>query len=241
LPLLDRDERAYRKAMSDRSTVLLVEDHRELAASTGAYLEAAGFLVDYAQDGLNAMHLAVTNDYDAIVLDIGLPGVDGLEVCRRLRRDAKSAVPIIMLTARDQLDDKLSGFDVGADDYLVKPFDMPELEARLNAVLRRRDIDAFRESYAIGDLTLDVATAQVKRAGREIRLSKTQFELLRLLMRESPNVVSRERLERHLWGEEPPDSDALRSHLYNLRKAIDKPFDEELMETLPGRGFRIRA
>lgn len=226
--------------MTTHHSVLLVEDHRELAASTGAYLEAAGFVVDFAADGLSAMHLAVTNSYDAIVLDIGLPGVNGLEVCRRLRSDAHLSTPIIMLTARDGLGDKLSGFDVGADDYLVKPFDMQELEARLLAIIRRRSSDAFVDRYAVGDLTLDVPTMEVTRHGTLIRLSKTQFEILKLLMRESPNLVPREAIERAIWGEDPPDSDALRSHLYNLRRLIDKPFEKELIETLPGRGFRIR-
>jgi len=175
------------------------------------------------------------------VLDIGLPGADGITVCQRLRRDARLATPIIMLTARDQLQDKLSGFDVGADDYLVKPFDMPELEARLNALLRRRGGRAVTEQYELGDLHVDVPAATVTRAGMAIRLSKTQFEILTLLLRESPNVVSRQALERHVWGDEPPDSDALRSHLYNLRKAIDRPYAQELIETVPGVGLRIRA
>ncbi len=226
--------------MTEHHKVLLVEDHRELAQSTGAYLEAAGFVVDFASDGLSAMHLAVTNNYDAIVLDIGLPGVNGLEVCRRLRTDAHLSTPIIMLTARDQLADKLSGFDVGADDYLVKPFDMQELEARLLAMVRRRSGDAFVDRYTIADLTLDVSTTEVTRNNTLIRLSKTQFEILKLLMKESPNLVSREAIERAIWGEDPPDSDALRSHLYNLRRLIDKPFYAELIETLPGRGLRIR-
>ena len=147
--------------MSERLAVLLVEDHRALAESIGAYLEAVGFVVDYAADGLTALHLAATQRYDAIVLDIGLPGVNGLEICRTLRRDARSSTPIIMLTARDQLDDKLSGFDAGADDYVVKPFAMPELEARLGAIIRRRQTDAFANRYVVADLTLDAATADV--------------------------------------------------------------------------------
>jgi DNA-binding response OmpR family regulator len=226
--------------MSERPVVLLVEDHRALAESVGAYLDAAGFEVDYAADGVSALHLAVTNTYDAIVLDIGLPGVSGLDVCRRIRSESKSSIPIIMLTARDQLDDKLAGFDAGADDYLVKPFAMPELEARLAAIIRRRQSDAFSDRYSIGDLTLDAAAAEVTRAGRRIKLSRKQFDILRILMRESPNVVTREGLERSLWGDDPPDSDALRSHLYNLRKLVDKGFDHELIETVPGVGFRIR-
>jgi DNA-binding response OmpR family regulator len=227
--------------MGERLSVLLVEDHRTLAESIGAYLEASGFVVDYASDGLTALHLSVTQPFDAIVLDIGLPGVNGLEICRRLRQDAHSNVPIIMLTARDQLTDKLSGFEAGADDYLVKPFAMPELEARLAAIIRRRRSEAFATRFTIGDLTLDTSTNEVTRATKRLRLSPKQFEILRVLMRASPAVVTREELERALWGDDVPDSDALRSHLYNLRRAIDRGFDHELMETIAGVGFRIRS
>ena len=222
-------------------TVLLVEDHQPLAETVGAYLEAAGFTVDYAADGLTGMHLAVTEPFDAIVLDIMLPGLDGLEVCRRLRSDARLATPIIMLTARDQLDDKLKGFDVGADDYLVKPFDMPELEARLLALIRRGQGDTFQSLYEIGDLKVDLETTEVRRGDQLIRLPKKQFSILKLLVQQSPNVVSRETIERTIWGEDLPDSDTLRSHIYSLRKAVDRPFDAELIETLPGHGFRIRS
>ncbi len=227
--------------MNERFDILLVEDNASLAESIGAYLDAAGFVLDYAADGLTALHLAATNRYDAILLDIGLPGINGLEICRTLRRDAHSSTPIIMLTARDQLDDKLSGFDAGADDYLVKPFAMAELEARLGATIRRSQSNAYATAYVIGDLTLDIATADVRRAGRRLRLSPKQFEILKILMRESPNVVGREVLERALWGDDVPESDALRSHLYNLRRLVDKDFDQELIETVPGLGFCIRA
>ena len=142
-------------------SVLLVEDHGELAETVGAYLEGSGYIVDYAADGLTAMHLGVTNSYDAIVLDIMLPGVDGLTVCQRLRNDAAVSTPIIMLTARDQLDDKLKGFESGADDYLIKPFDMQELEARLEAVIRR-SLNLEKE-YAIADLTMNMDTMEVRR------------------------------------------------------------------------------
>jgi DNA-binding response OmpR family regulator len=220
------------------NTVLLVEDHRELAETVGAFLEASGYVVDYAADGLVALHLAVTESYDLIVLDVMLPGLDGIEVCRRLRGDAKLSTPIIMLTARDQLQDKLAGFDVGADDYLVKPFDMPELVARIEALIRRNK--GIEAKYQIGELTMDVDTLEVTRAGQPISLSKTVFEILKVLMREHPKVVSRNDLERELWGEDPPDSDALRSHLYNLRQAVDKPFDDSMIETVTGHGYRIR-
>jgi len=220
------------------STVLLVEDHAELAETVGAYLESSGYIVDYAADGLSAMHLAVTEPFDAIILDIMLPGLDGLEVCRRLRDEARLSTPIIMLTARDQLDDKLKGFDAGADDYLVKPFAMPELEARIEALIRRgRSVTA---SMTVGDLTMDTQTMEVNRQGQDIRLSRTSFEILKILMRESPKIVTRETIERELWGDDLPDSDTLRSHLYNLRRSVDRPFDQELIETRPGQGYRIR-
>ena len=220
-------------------SILLVEDHRDLAETTGAYLEACGFLVDYAADGLTALHLAVTESFDAIVLDIMLPGVDGLEVCRRLRDDAGLTTPIIMLTARDQLDDKLAGFERGADDYLVKPFDMPELEARIEALIRRTE--GIDQRFEVGDLMLDVKTLEVTREGQPLHLSKTLFEILKILMRESPNVVTRETLERDIWGDDLPDSDTLRSHMYNLRRIVDRPFGTALIATRPGLGYTLRV
>lgn len=222
-----------------QGNILLVEDHPDLAETVGDYLEAKGYAVDFASDGLLAMHLAVTQTFDAIVLDIMLPGLDGLEVCRRLRKDAQLTTPILMLTARDQLDDKLQGFDVGADDYLVKPFEMPELVARIDALIRRNR--GLASSYSVGDLTMDLDTMEVHRGGEEIKLSRTLFEILRILLRESPKVVPRDAIEQELWGDDLPDSDTLRSHLYNLRRAIDRQSDTSLIETLAGRGYRIRG
>jgi len=223
------------------ATLLLVEDHKDLAESVGAYLESSGFTMDYAYDGLCALHLAATQTYDAIILDIMLPGVDGFEICRRLRQDARLTTPILMLTARDQLDDKLQGFQRGADDYLVKPFDMPELEARLIALIRRQRGELDESVYTVHDLKMDTRTMQVTRQGQAIHLSPTCLRILRILMRESPYLVSRDRLESELWGELTPDSDTLRSHLYKLRKAIDKPFEQALLETQQGIGFRLVA
>jgi DNA-binding response OmpR family regulator len=230
--------RLVKVSIGNTNSVLLVEDHPDLAETVGAYLESSGYIVDYAADGLTAMHLAVTETYDAIVLDIMLPGLDGLEVCRRLRADAQLTTPIIMLTARDQLDDKLKGFDVGADDYLVKPFDMPELEARVEAIIRRSK--GLAKRYQIGELSLDAETFEVRRGDTAIQLSKTLFEILKILMRESPRVVSRNTLERELWGDDLPDSDALRSHLYNLRRLVDRPFDSAYIQTLAGQGYRLK-
>jgi DNA-binding response OmpR family regulator len=228
-------------SLHNHASLLLVEDHKNLAQAVGAYFESSGFTMDYAYDGLCAMHLATTQHYDAIILDIMLPGIDGLEICKRLRQDAKLSTPILMLTARDQLSDKLSGFNQGADDYLVKPFDLPELEARIIALIRRQRGELDESIYKIHDLSLNTRTMEVKRQNRIIHLSPTCLRILRVLMRESPNLVTREQLENELWGELTPDSDTLRSHLYNLRKAIDKPFSSGLLETHQGLGFRLVA
>ncbi|MDZ7668305.1 MAG: response regulator transcription factor [Gammaproteobacteria bacterium] len=226
-------------ASGQKGSILLVEDHQELAGTVGDFLEAQNYAVDFAADGLLAMHLAVTQQFDAIILDVMLPGLDGLSVCKRLRKDAQLTTPIIMLTARDQLDDKLSGFDVGADDYLVKPFDLPELVARVEALIRRGK--GISSAYSVGDLSMNLDTMEVRRGDTDIKLSRTLFDILKILLREAPKVVPRETIERELWGDDLPDSDTLRSHLYNLRRAVDKPFDHPMIETLAGRGYRIRT
>lgn len=221
------------------ATVLLVEDHRDIAEMLVEYLEQRGFAVDYAADGVTGLHLAVTNPYDVIVLDLMLPGLDGLAVCRKLRDEARKDTPLLMLTARDTLHDKISGLDAGADDYLVKPFEVRELEARLRTLLRRHRGATTRETYVVGDLVLDTGTLKVTRAGQAVTLTPIGLKLLALLMRSSPRVVSRQQLEREVWGDLLPDSDTLRSHLYTLRKAIDKPFAEPLLHTVAGAGYRL--
>jgi DNA-binding response OmpR family regulator len=219
--------------------LLLVEDHRDIAESIVDFLEPRGYVVDYAADGITGLHLAVTNSYDVIVLDVMLPGIDGLTVCRKLREEARRETPVLMLTARDTLEDKVNGLDAGADDYLVKPFEIRELEARLRSMVRRHRGAVAREIHTVGDLTLDLATLKVTRAGRALSLTPIGFRLLTVLARASPRLVSRRDLEREVWGDVPPDSDALRSHLYNLRKAIDRPFDRPLLHTVAPAGYRL--
>ncbi len=219
--------------------ILLVEDHQDLAATTGAYLEAQGYEVDYAADGVTGLSLGIAENYDAIILDLNLPRMDGIEVCKRLRADAGDATPIIMLTARDQLDDKLKGFDVGADDYLVKPFELQELAVRIEALIRRDKGTVSNAVYRVGDLELDTERGIAIRAGKRLKLSPRSFEILTVLMRRAPNIVTRQELEREIWGDDLPDSDSLRSHLYNLRRIVDRPFDQELIQTIPGRGFKL--
>ncbi|MEE2984309.1 MAG: response regulator transcription factor [Pseudomonadota bacterium] len=227
--------------MSTGGEILLIEDHRDIAEMVFDYLENQGYKVDYAADGVTGLHLGIQNDYDAVVLDLMLPGIDGLDVCRRLRRDAHVDAPVLMLTARDTLEDKLLGFDSGADDYLVKPFDLEELEARICSLIRRRRGDVAREVLRVGELTLDLQTLKVMREEREITVSPIGMKILKVLMQQSPKVVDRWAVERAIWGDLPPDSDALRSHMYNLRKVVDKPFTGRMIHTVHNAGFRIIA
>jgi DNA-binding response OmpR family regulator len=219
--------------------ILVIEDHRDIASAIYDFLEARGHAVDLAHDGVSGLHFAVVNDYDAVVLDLGLPGIDGLDVARQLRKTARKTTPIIMLTARDTIEDKLRGFRGGADDYLVKPFDLAELEARLEAIRRRTMPGGERERLRVADLEYDVPTRRVARAGKSIRLTPIEQRLLLFLMRNSHRVVTRAELEQDLWGHTPPDSDALRTHIAGLRAAIDKPFPAPLIHTLHGVGFRV--
>jgi DNA-binding response OmpR family regulator len=222
------------------TSILLVEDHADLAATIGDELEARGYTMDFAADGASGLGLAMTQSYDLIILDLMLPKLDGMEVCRRLR-EQRVSTPILMLTARDQVRDKVEGFDTGADDYLVKPFDMEELTARIKALLRRSRGEVSEAELRVADLTFDTGSLRVERAGERITLSPTGLRILRILMRESPRVVTREALEQELWGDLLPDSDTLRSHLYNLRREVDRPFEVKLLHTLPGIGFKIAA
>jgi DNA-binding response OmpR family regulator len=168
-----------------------------------------------------------------------LPEMDGLEVCRKLRQESKVYTPILMLTARDTLEDKVKGLETGADDYLIKPFEILELEARIKALMRRSGQVAHQEVLQVGDLQLDTGTLEVKRAEKSIYLSPIGLKILTILMKESPKVVSRHQLEYEIWGDILPDSDTLRSHMYNLRKQVDKPFEQTLLQTIQSRGYRI--
>lgn len=219
--------------------ILLIEDNHDIAAMVGEHLEHSGHEVDFAADGITGLHLAVTEEFDAIILDLMLPGMDGITICRKLRGEAGKFTPILMLTARDTLEDKVAGLDAGADDYLVKPFEIEELDARLRAMLRRASGDVAAEVIRIGDLEVDTGTLQVRRQGKSITLTPIGLKLLIALMKASPKVLSRQALERAVWGDIAPDSDALRSHLYNLRKAIDKPFGQPMLHNIPGLGYRL--
>jgi DNA-binding response OmpR family regulator len=218
--------------------ILIVEDNPAILANLADYLELRGYSVDCARDGLAGQRLVEASHYDLLVLDVMLPGQDGLALCRRLRSELRSPVPVIMLTARDQLDDRLQGFAAGADDYLVKPFALSELHARIEAVLRRSSGNASR-LLTVGDLSYDLDTLEVQRGGRALRLNPLCLRLLAILMQKSPHLVRREVLEEQLWGDDCPDSDSLRSHVHLLRQVIDKPFSQPLLQTVHGHGYRL--
>lgn len=222
--------------------ILIVEDNAQLAANIYDYLEACGHLPDAAPDGLSGLHLAKTKDYDAAIVDWNMPRLDGLSMLRRLRDSETRRLPVVMLTARDQFADKADGFEAGLDDYLVKPIALPELELRVRFLVRRiRERGAAGHELRVADLTLDLRTLKARRGSRTIPLSKTGRRLLELLMRESPAVVSRQRLERAAWGEEPPGTDLLRSHMHVLRRSIEHDGEDKLLHTHSGAGYCLHA
>jgi DNA-binding response OmpR family regulator len=181
----------------------------------------------------------LSNDYQAILLDINLPRMNGLEVCEVLRNRGVD-VPVLMLTARDSLADKLAGFDAGTDDYLVKPFELSELTARVKALAKRRSLLA--QQLEVGPLLMDLSLKTACRHGQILSLTPTCWTLLEILMRESPNVVSREKLQNAIWkGSDLPDSNVLKVHLYKLRQQVDKPFSTKLIHTVAAHGFAIRV
>lgn len=218
--------------------ILLIEDNRDLALNMFDYFEAKGHVLDLAEDGISGLHLAASNQYDVLILDLMLPGIDGLTLCRRLR-EAGRHTPVLMLTARDSLDDKIAGLEAGADDYVVKPFALREVDARLLALVRRAQVREGPSVLQVGDLSFDPDTLKVMRGERTIELPPIPLKILEILMRQSPRVLPREELERGIWGDSPPDSDALRAHLHILRSAIDKQADRPLIRTLRGIGYQI--
>lgn len=222
-----------------RIQTLLVEDNLSLAETVITYLDLEGIDCDYAANGRHGLELALANGYEAILLDINLPRMNGLDICEALRAEGVE-VPVLMLTARDTLEDKLAGFDAGTDDYLVKPFELSELAARVKALSKRRSARAQR--LEVGPLVLDLSQKTATRGRQALELTPTGWKLLELLMRESPNVVSREKMEKAIWqDDEQPDSDVLKVHLYRLRQEVDKPFPDKLIHTIANHGVALRG
>ena len=219
--------------------VLIIEDDLDIATNLYEFLEGRGNVVDLARDGITGMHLAVSGDFDAIVLDLGLPGVDGLGLCRKLRCEAKQDVPVLILTARDLLDDKLAAFDSGADDYLVKPFALREVEARLNALVARRRGRVVNRRLRYEAIEYDADKLAVTVDGRSVHLSRKCLRLLEMLIAAPQRVFTRAELERELWGDEHPQSDSLRSHMHMLRRALTDAKGRAPIETVHGVGYRF--
>ena len=219
--------------------VLIVEDDIDIATDLIDYLESCGHVADLARDGVSGLHLAVAGSFDAILLDLGLPGIDGLSLCRKLRREACCDVPVLVLTARDLLDDKVEALDCGADDYLVKPFMLREVEARLKALVRRRSGRVTDRRIVVDGLEYDPACCSVRFEGKVVQLPRKCLRLLETLLTAPNRVFSRSELEQAAWGDEPPLSDSLRSHMHNLRRALTDARGISPIENVHGVGYRF--
>jgi DNA-binding response OmpR family regulator len=217
----------------------VVEDDPAIAANLHDYLAARGHVVDNAGDGLTGLHLAVTQPFDAIVLDLALPGIDGMALCRKLRSEAHCATPVLMATARGTLEDKLAGFDSGADDYIVKPFALKELEARLNALHKRHSGRITPRALEVGELSLDPRTLSIRFAGHEVRLPPKCIRLLEFMMSEPGRVYSRSELETAVWGDTLEASDTLRTHMHILRRELIAAGGYSPVQNVHGMGYRL--
>lgn len=222
--------------------ILLVEDNNNLALNISEFFEEKGHIVDYAADGLLALKLVTVNYYEIIILDIMLPGLDGYSFCQKLRNDLERETPVIMLTAKDTEQDKLKGFNLGADDYVVKPFSLPELEARLIALTRRLNNLLLKDKKLIvEDLIYDQSTMDLIRGDQHLVLKPVPRKILILLMRNSHRVVTRREIEQEIWNDAPPDSEVLRAHIYAIRQEIEKKGFKKLLHTVHGVGYRLAA
>jgi two-component system, OmpR family, copper resistance phosphate regulon response regulator CusR len=218
--------------------ILIIEDNRRLSDSLRATLVEDGYVVDTAFDGVEGEDLALLTPYDLILLDIMLPKRDGIEVCRSLR-DQKVTTPILMLTARDALDDRVLGLDSGADDYLVKPFEIKELRARLRALLRRKS-DSKSGNLIVDDLRIDPASHYVWRADNPLELTAKEYALLEYMMRNPNRLITREMVVTHLWDDNQSiASNVVDVYIRRLRRKVDDPYPVKLIETVRGAGYRL--
>ena len=218
--------------------ILLVEDQEAISLNIAEFLERAGHILDFAKNGLQGLELALKNSYDLVILDIMLPGMDGIEVCRNIRKKSSRHIPILMLTARDTIADKVDGFQSGADDYLTKPFALEELEVRCIA-LSRRYLLQTEHILQLGPLKIDRKQKHLLRDEQTIKLSLIGYKIIQCLAEAYPVVVTRSELIKYIWGDEPTETDALRSHIYQLRVLMDKPFGYPILKTVHSVGFTL--
>ncbi|MFJ4344323.1 response regulator transcription factor [Pseudomonas sp. NPDC089401] len=223
--------------------ILIIEDNPDIVENLYEYFEPLGYSLDNAISGSAGLAMANDTAFDVIVLDGMLPGIDGLDVCRGIRSGPNHEVPILMLTARDTTQDKVDGLYAGADDYMVKPYSLIELEARIVALHRRSTKRGAAKRLSYGEIAIDVGTRQVTRSGVSVDLPPSSYKLLVALVKAAPELVLRETLEYELWQDDPPMSDALRTHVHSLRQLIDKPFPdrEPILITVSGVGYRLAA
>ena len=218
--------------------ILLVEDNSTIARQIGEFLEGHRWQVDFAHDARLGIQLALDNMYDLVLLDLNLPDLDGLAVCEAIKSGAVVTPPILMLTARDSFEDKAKGFGCGADDYVTKPFDLRELALRCQALARRQNLH-HPKLIQLGDLQLDIKARTASRQGVPLELTNIGFRILEMLVKSYPSPASRTYLTHQLWGDDLPESDALKSHVYALRRALDKPFDYPMLKTVMNLGYKL--
>jgi DNA-binding response OmpR family regulator len=219
--------------------ILIIEDDPAIAANLYDFVESRGHVPDTAGDGVTGLHMAITGDFDVIVLDLGLPGMDGTTLCRKLREEARNETPVLMLTSRDTLEDKLAGFALGADDYLVKPFALKEVEARLSALHKRRAGRVTASTLTAGSLSFDPETLAIRFAGKDVKLPPKCVRLLEALIARPNRVFSRSELESAVWGAEQETSDTLRSHMHVLRRELMQAGGYDPIENVHGMGYRL--
>lgn len=220
--------------------ILLVEDNHEIAKQIIGFLEGHHWTVDYAATGKQGIHLALTQHFDVIVLDLNLPDTDGLEVCKNIKQDAETNIPILMLTARDAFEDKVKGFGNGADDYLTKPFDLRELALRCEAMARRPQLHT-QSVTSQGPLTLDARAHIATWNLAPLKLTNVGFLILQKLITSYPYPVSRSELIQQVWGDAPPESNALKSHMYSLRKSFEEHTDMHIVTTISNIGYVLKG
>ena len=219
--------------------ILVIEDNPDIVANIYAFFEPKGFELDNAHNGYSGLTLASNNRYDVILLDVMLPGMNGTQLCKKLREEWHDKTPVLMLTARDTILDKVAGFDSGADDYLVKPFSLVELESRIKALIRRHQDNHCEQSINVGKLSLNIEEHTVVREGKSLKLTPTGFKILQILMSASPRMVSKNELEEKVWADDIPSSDALRTHVHSVRAQVDKPFAKPMIMTVSGVGYQL--
>ncbi|KXI28636.1 response regulator transcription factor [Paraglaciecola hydrolytica] len=218
--------------------ILLVEDNHTIARQLAEFLNLHTWQVEHAHCGKQAIQWAQDNLYDVVLLDLNLPDMDGLQVCETIKQLAPNNPPILMLTARDSFADKVRGFNQGADDYLTKPFDLREVVLRCEALARRHTLHR-QAKMSLGELTLDNNQQQVTRQQREIKLTQIGFKILHELMLVHPAALSKRMLSHKIWQDNPPQTEALKSHIYALRNALDKPFEHKMLLTVANVGYRL--